>query len=136
MKERISFQRSGHTPDWDNIWHQLFAKGVCSSIPRPKGSKNKSPKKVKITSATGLATLIADKSSAKEALAAEITTLTSNLSALKAELKDKTAALKAIDKELAKLEAQKAEADAKAAEEVKKAELGEYAGRDGAIRPE
>lgn len=109
---------------------------MCSSIPRPKGSKNKSPKKVKITSATGLATLIADKSSAKEALAAEITTLTSNLSALKAELKDKTAALKAIDKELAKLEAQKAEADAKAAEEVKKAELGEYAGRDGAIRPE
>ena len=82
---------------------------MCSSIPRPKGSKNKSPKKVKITSAADLATLIAHKSSAKEAFAAEIATLTYNLSALKAELKDKTAALKAIYKELAKLEAQKAE---------------------------
>ena len=83
------------------------------------------PRKSRSHLAADLATLIADKSSAKEALAAEIATLTYNLSALKAELKDKTAALKAIYKELAKLEAQKAEADAKAAEEVKKAELGE-----------
>lgn len=94
-------------------------------MPRPKGSKNKVKSTRKVTSTADLAALIADKFSAKEALAAEIAVLTDNLSALKAELKQKTAALKAVDKELAKLETQKAEADAKAAEEAKKAELDE-----------
>ena len=41
---------------------------------------------------------------------------------LKADLKEKKASLKAIDKEIVKLEAKKAKADAKAAEEAKKTE--------------
>ena len=91
-------------------------------MPRPKGSKNK----VKpTTQSTDFTSLIAEKSSSKEALVADIASLEENLTALKADLKAKKAELKKLDTELSKLEAQKAEADAKAAQEAQKAELDE-----------
>ena len=65
---------------------------------------------------------IAEKQSAKEALAAEIASITANIDTLKADLKEKKSALKKAEKEVASLEAKKAKADAKAAEEAKKAE--------------
>ena len=86
-------------------------------MPRTKGSKNK-PK----TMTADFATQIAEKQSAKEALTAEIASITVNIDTLKADLKEKKASLKAIDKEIVKLEAKKEKADAKAAEEAKKAE--------------
>ena len=86
-------------------------------MPRTKGSKNK-PKTV----TADFATQIAEKQSAKEALTAEIASITVNIDTLKADLKEKKASLKAIDKEIVKLEAKKAKADAKAAEEAKKIE--------------
>ena len=86
-------------------------------MPRTKGSKNK-PK----TMTADFATQIAEKQSAREALTAEIASITVNIDTLKADLKEKKASLKAIDKEIVKLEAKKARADAKAAEEAKKAE--------------
>ena len=88
-------------------------------MPRPKGSKNK-PKTVKAI--VDFAAQIAEKQAAKEAVAAEIASITANINALKADLKTKKAELKSIDKEIAKLEAKKAKADAKAAEVAKKAE--------------
>ena len=69
-------------------------------MPRTKGSKNK-PKTV----TADFATQIAEKQSAKEALTAEIASITANIDTLKADLKEK-----------------KAKADAKAAAEAKKAE--------------
>ena len=91
-------------------------------MPRPKGSKNK----VKpTTQSTDFTSLIAEKSSTKEALVADIATLEENLTSIREELKAKKAELKKLDTELGKLEAQKAEADAKAVEEAKKAELEE-----------
>ena len=86
-------------------------------MPRTKGSKNK-PKTV----TADFATQIVEKQSAKEALTAEIASITANIDTLKADLKEKKALLKAIDKEIVKLEAKKAKADANAAEEAKKAE--------------
>ncbi|MFR8114994.1 hypothetical protein [Faecalibacterium sp.] len=86
-------------------------------MPRTKGSKNK-PK----TMTADFATQIAEKQSAKEALTAEIASITVNIDTLKADLKEKKASLKAIDKEIVKLEAKKTKADAKAAEDAKKAE--------------
>lgn len=86
-------------------------------MPRTKGSKNK-PKTV----TADIATQIAEKQSAKEALTAEIASITANIDTLKADLKEKKASLKAIDKEIVKLEAKKTKADAKAAEEAKKTE--------------
>ena len=86
-------------------------------MPRTKGSKNK-PK----TTTADFATQIAEKQSAKEALTAEIASITANIDTLKVDLKEKKASLKAIDKEIVKLEAKKAKADTKAAEEAKKAE--------------
>ena len=59
-------------------------------MPRPKGSKNKSPRKTaKPTSisTTDFTSLIAEKSSTKEALVADIASLEENLTALKADLK-------------------------------------------------
>ena len=91
-------------------------------MPRPKGSKNKA--KVTI-SANDFDTLIAEKTSAKENLTAEIASLEENLTALKADLKAKKAELKKLDTELGKLEEQKAAFDAAQAEEAKKAELEE-----------
>ena len=86
-------------------------------MPRTKGSKNK-PK----TMTADFATQIAEKQSAKEALAAEITSITANIDTLKADLKEKKTALKKAEKEVASLEAKKVKADAKAAESAKKAE--------------
>ena len=86
-------------------------------MPRTKGSKNK-PKTV----TADFATQIAEKQSAKEALTAEIASITVNIDTLKADLKEKKASLKAIDKEIVKLEAKKAKADAKAAEKAKMTE--------------
>lgn len=86
-------------------------------MPRTKGSKNK-PK----TMTADFATQIAEKQSAKETLTAEIASITVNIDTLKVDLKEKKASLKAIDKEIIKLEAKKEKADAKAAEQAKKAE--------------
>ncbi len=95
-------------------------------MPRPKGSKNKAPRKtVKPTIPTDFSSLIAEKSSSKEALVADIASLEENLTALKADLKAKKAELKKMDTEITKLEEQKAAFDAQAAEEAKKAELEE-----------
>ena len=89
-------------------------------MPRPKGSKNKA--KVAIP-ANDFDTLIAEKSSTKEALVADIAYLEENLANIKADLKAKKAELKTVEKELGKLEEQKAAFDAAQAEEAKKAEL-------------
>ena len=86
-------------------------------MPRTKGSKNK-PKAV----TADFATQIEEKQSAKESLSAEIASITANIDSLKIDLKEKKASLKVIDKEIVKLEAKKKRADAKAAEEAKKAE--------------
>ena len=92
-------------------------------MPRPKGSKNKA--KPTTISTTDFTSLIAEKSSTKEVLVADIATLEENLTALKADLKAKKAELKTVEKELGKLEEQKAAFDAAQAEEAKKAELEE-----------
>lgn len=86
-------------------------------MPRTKGSKNK-PK----TMTADFASQIAEKQAAKDALSAEIASITANIDSLKADLKEKKASLKSIDKEIIKLEAKKEKADARAAEEAKKAE--------------
>ena len=93
-------------------------------MPRPKGSKNKSPRKVTVAN-NDFDTLIAEKSSSKEALVADIASLEENLANIKADLKAKKADLKKLDTELGKLEEQKAAFDAREAEEAKKAELEE-----------
>ena len=86
-------------------------------MPRTKGSKNK-PKTV----TADFATQLAEQPYAREALSAEIASITANMDTLKADLKAKKTALKRWDKEVTTLEAKKAKADAKAAEEAKKAE--------------
>ena len=86
-------------------------------MPRTKGSKNK-PKTV----TADFATQLAEKQSTKEALVAEITSITANIDTLKADLKEKKTALKKAEKEVATLEAKKEKAAAKAAEEAKRAE--------------
>lgn len=86
-------------------------------MPRTKGSKNK-PKTV----TADFASQIAEKQSARESLSVEIASITANIDSLKTDLKEKKASLKSIDKEIVKLEAKKEKADAKAAEEAKKAE--------------
>ena len=91
-------------------------------MPRPKGSKNK----VKSTAQSiDFTTLIAEKSSSKEALVADIAALEENLTSIREELKAKKAELKKLDTELGKLEEQKAAFDAAEAEKAKKAELEE-----------
>lgn len=91
-------------------------------MPRPKGSKNKAKS---TTTQLDYESLIAEKSSTKEALVADIASLEENLTALKADLKAKKAELKKLDTELSKLEEQKAAFDAAEAEAAKKAELEE-----------
>ena len=98
-------------------------------MPRPKGSKNKvtrnkAPRKVTVVN-NDFEALIAEKSSAKEALVADIASLEENLANIKADLKAKKAELKKLDSELGKPEEQKAAFDAREAEEAKKAELEE-----------
>ena len=68
-------------------------------MPRTKGSKNK-PKTV----TADFATQIAEKKSAKEALTAEIVSITANIDTLKADLKVKKAALKKVEKEVEMLD--------------------------------
>lgn len=92
-------------------------------MPRPKGSKNKA--KPTSISTTDFTSLIAEKSSSKEALVADIVSLEENLANIKADLKAKKAELKKLDTELGKLEEQKAAFDAAEAEKAKKAELEE-----------
>ena len=92
-------------------------------MPRPKGSKNKV--KSTTTQPIDFTSLIAEKSSTKEALVADIATLEENLTSIREELKVKKAELKTVEKELGKLEEQKAEVEAREAEEAKKAELEE-----------
>ena len=91
-------------------------------MPRPKGSKNKAKP---TTQSIDFTSLIAEKSSTKEALVADIASLEENLANIKADLKAKKAELKKLDTELGKLEEQKAAFDAREAEEAKKAELEE-----------
>ena len=63
-------------------------------MPRPKGSKNK----VKpTTQPTDFTSLIAEKSSSKEALVADIASREENLANIKADLKAKKAELKKLD---------------------------------------
>ena len=90
-------------------------------MPRPKGSKNKA--KPTTIPTTDFTSLIAEKSSTKEALVADIASLEENLANIKVDLKAKKAELKKLDTELGKLEEQKAAFDAAQAEEAKKAEL-------------
>ena len=79
-------------------------------MPRPKGSKNK----VKSTIAQlDFTSLIAEKSSTKEALVADIATLEENLTSIREELKVKKSELKTVEKELCKLEEQRAAFDAR-----------------------
>lgn len=96
-------------------------------MPRPKGSKNKAPRKVKATETvvTDYAAQIAEKLFAKEAFSSEIANLNENLTTLQTDLKNKKVELKKLEKEIAKLEAKKAKADAIAAEQAKKAEVEE-----------
>lgn len=96
-------------------------------MPRPKGSKNKvtRTKSKTTTQSIDFTSLIAEKSSSKETLVADIASLEENLTALKADLKAKKAELKKLDTELGKLEEQKAAFEAAQAEEAKKAELEE-----------
>lgn len=93
-------------------------------MPRPKGSKNKAPRKV-IVANNNFEALIAEKTSAKENLTVEIASLEENLANIKADLKAKKAELKKLDTELVRLEEQKAAFDAAEAEKAKKAELEE-----------
>ena len=86
-------------------------------MPRTKGSKNK-PKTVTVD----FASQIVEKQSEREALSAEIASITANMDSLKVDLKEKKTSLKAIDKEIVKPEAKKAKADAKAAEKAKMTE--------------
>ena len=87
-------------------------------MPRTKGSKN-CPKS---NTTKDYVSQIAEKQSAKEALTAEIASITANIDTLKADLKKKKTALKKAQKEVSTLEAKKVKADAKAADEAKKVE--------------
>ncbi|BBH27366.1 hypothetical protein SG0102_23000 [Intestinibaculum porci] len=83
---------------------------------RTKGSKNRP--KINITK--DYASQIAEKQESIVSLTAEIASITTNIDTLKADLKEKKTARKKAEKEVATLEAKKAKADAKAAEEAKK----------------
>ena len=83
-------------------------------MPRTKGSKNRP----QINTSNDYASQIAEKQETIAFLNTEITTVTANIDALKG----KKASLKKAEKELTSLEAKKAKADAKVAEEAKKAE--------------
>ena len=84
-------------------------------MPRTKGSKNRP----KSNTTKDYASQITEK---QETIASLSTSITANIDTLKADLKEKKTALKKAEKEVATLEAKKAKADAKVAEEAKKAE--------------
>ena len=79
-------------------------------MPRTKGSKNR-PK----TTHTDYASQIAEKQES-------ITSLTAEIASIQKAIEEQKSALKKAEKEVAMLEVKKAKADAKAAEEAKKAE--------------
>ena len=87
-------------------------------MPRTKGSK----KRLKINTINDYASQIAEKQESITSLIAEISSITANIDTLKADLKVMKTALKKAEKEVVTLEAMKAKADAKAAEEAKKTE--------------
>ena len=89
-------------------------------MPRTKGSKNRP--KTNITK--DYATQITEKQETIVSLNTEIASIQKamNIDTLKADLKEKKTALKKAEKEVASMEAKKAKADAKAAEEAKKVE--------------
>ena len=87
-------------------------------MPRTKGSKNRP----KTHTTKDYASQIAEKQESIVFLTAEIASITANIDTLKADLKVKKAALKKVEKEVEMLEAKKAKADAKVAEDAKKAE--------------
>lgn len=80
-------------------------------MPRMKGSKNRP----KTNTTKDYASQIAEKKESIESLNTEITSIIANIDTLKADLKK-------IQKEVASMESKKEKADAKAAEEAKKAE--------------
>ena len=94
-------------------------------MPRTKGSKNRPKHTNNSVSKTDYASQIAEKQESIAFLNTEIASITANIDTLKEDLKEKKAALKFAQKELTKLEAKKAAADQKAAEEAKKAEAEE-----------
>ena len=87
-------------------------------MPRTKGSKNRP--KTNITK--GSATWIAEKQETIVSLNIEIASIQKAIEEQKNTLKEKKTALKKAEKEVASLEAKKVKADAKVAEEAKKAE--------------
>lgn len=84
-------------------------------MPRPKGSKNK-VKIEKIPVDYDLS--IAEVSAGRDALASEIESITANINSLREDLKAKKKEFKSTDKRIAGLQAKKAKADQKAAEEA------------------
>lgn len=90
-------------------------------MPRPKGFKNKAPRKITVAN-NDFEALIAEKTLAKENFTEEIAFLEENLTGIKSDLKAKKPELKKLDTELVKLEEQKAVFYARKAEEAKKAE--------------
>ena len=87
-------------------------------MPRPKGSKSKSK-----TTKKDFAAAIEAKNAEKAQLEQNISETLDQINALKAQLKANRVALKATEKDIAKLEAKKANADAKAALDAQKNEL-------------
>ena len=89
-------------------------------MPRTKGSKNRP----KTNTTKDYASQIAEKQETIVSLNTEIASITAKrlTSFEEHDLKEKKSALKKAEKEVASLEAKKAKADAKAAEEAKKAE--------------
>ena len=87
-------------------------------MPRTKGSKNRP----KTNTTRDYASQIIEKQETIASLNTEIASITANIDTLKADLKEKKTALKKAQKEGSALEAKKTKADAKTAEEAKKAE--------------
>ena len=85
---------------------------------RPKGSKNKT----KVLDGIDYAAQIAEKNTAAESIAQEISTIGDDIATLNAQRIAKEAELKKLNKEIEKLEKKKADADEKIAEAAKKAE--------------
>ena len=87
-------------------------------MPRTKGSKNRP----KTNTTRDYASQIIEKQETIASLNTEIASITANIDTLKADLIEKKTALKKAQKEVSALEAKKTKADAKVAEEAKKAE--------------
>ena len=88
------------------------------TMPRPKGSKNKT-KAAKMDFAAAIEAKAAEKAQLEQ----NISETLDQINSLKAQLKANRAALKAAEKAIDKLESKKASADAKAAMDAQKNEL-------------